>query len=77
MFPADILVGLLRLRKCSPEMFRPELKGGVSIVRELHVYPTQFTITNCTCSSSTSTLHTRTDLQTHLHMHYCSSSTYL
>uniref|UniRef100_A0A8C3E8W3 Elongator complex protein 3 n=1 Tax=Corvus moneduloides TaxID=1196302 RepID=A0A8C3E8W3_CORMO len=34
----DILVGLLRLRKCSPESFRPELKGGVSIVRELHVY---------------------------------------
>lgn len=35
----DILVGLLRLRKCSPETFRPELKGGqCSIVRELHVY---------------------------------------
>ncbi|NXD30568.1 ELP3 protein, partial [Spelaeornis formosus] len=34
----DILVGLLRLRKTSPESFRPELKGGVSIVRELHVY---------------------------------------
>nr|XP_021398842.2 elongator complex protein 3 isoform X1 [Lonchura striata domestica] len=34
----DILVGLLRLRKISPESFRPELKGGVSIVRELHVY---------------------------------------
>ncbi|GBL92747.1 Elongator complex protein 3 [Araneus ventricosus] len=34
----DILVGLLRLRKCSDETFRPELKGGVSIVRELHVY---------------------------------------
>ncbi|XP_073442437.1 elongator complex protein 3 isoform X2 [Dendrobates tinctorius] len=34
----DILIGLLRLRKCSPESFRPELKGGVSIVRELHVY---------------------------------------
>ncbi|XP_058690583.1 elongator complex protein 3 isoform X1 [Poecile atricapillus] len=34
----DILVGLLRLRKSSPESFRPELKGGVSIVRELHVY---------------------------------------
>ncbi|NXV23122.1 ELP3 protein, partial [Cepphus grylle] len=32
----DILVGLLRLRKCSEESFRPELKGGVSIVRELH-----------------------------------------
>ncbi|PKU34344.1 hypothetical protein llap_15352 [Limosa lapponica baueri] len=27
----DILVGLLRLRKCSEESFRPELKGGVSI----------------------------------------------
>jgi len=34
----DILVGLLRLRKCSPETFRPELKGRCSIVRELHVY---------------------------------------
>ncbi|KAM8954309.1 elongator complex protein 3 [Pelodytes ibericus] len=34
----DILIGLLRLRKCSEESFRPELKGGVSIVRELHVY---------------------------------------
>ena len=36
---ADILVGLLRLRKCSPNTYRPELKGGCSIVRELHVYP--------------------------------------
>ena len=35
----DILIGLLRLRKCSPDTSRPELKGGVSIVRELHVYP--------------------------------------
>ncbi|XP_063967885.1 elongator complex protein 3 isoform X2 [Lytechinus pictus] len=34
----DILIGLLRLRKCSDLTFRPELKGGVSIVRELHVY---------------------------------------
>ncbi|XP_023170464.2 probable elongator complex protein 3 [Drosophila hydei] len=34
----DILVGLLRLRKCSSETFRPELKGNCSIVRELHVY---------------------------------------
>ncbi|XP_059838084.1 elongator complex protein 3 isoform X1 [Hypanus sabinus] len=34
----DILIGLLRLRKCSEETFRAELKGGVSIVRELHVY---------------------------------------
>lgn len=34
----DILVGLLRLRKCSPDTFRPELLGGCSIVRELHVY---------------------------------------
>ncbi|KAM7542955.1 hypothetical protein Aperf_G00000016657 [Anoplocephala perfoliata] len=44
----DILVGLLRLRKCSPETFRPELRVHVegeddsdprcSIVRELHVY---------------------------------------
>lgn len=37
----DILVGLLRLRKCSPTTFRPELtQGQVSIVRELHVYGT-------------------------------------
>ncbi|XP_050170726.1 elongator complex protein 3 isoform X2 [Myiozetetes cayanensis] len=34
----DILVGLLRLRKCSEQSFRPELRAGVSIVRELHVY---------------------------------------
>ena len=34
----DILVGLLRLRKPSADVFRPELKNGVSIVRELHVY---------------------------------------
>nr|CAB3242298.1 elongator complex protein 3 [Phallusia mammillata] len=35
----DILIGLLRLRKCSKEAFRPELKDKrVSVVRELHVY---------------------------------------
>merc|ERR1719361_2515319 len=34
----DILIGLLRLRKCSKQSFRKELKGNVSIVRELHVY---------------------------------------
>ncbi len=36
----DVLVGLLRLRKCSPaSTFRGELRGGAtSIVRELHVY---------------------------------------
>lgn len=34
----DILVGLLRLRKCSSDTHRPELKAGCSIVRELHVY---------------------------------------
>eukprot|EP00160_Parvularia_atlantis_P000526 Unigene10429_Nuclearia_a/m.31879 Unigene10429_Nuclearia_a/g.31879 ORF Unigene10429_Nuclearia_a/g.31879 Unigene10429_Nuclearia_a/m.31879 type:complete len:315 (+) Unigene10429_Nuclearia_a:800-1744(+) len=34
----DILVGLLRLRKCGPNAFRPELKDRASIVRELHVY---------------------------------------
>uniref|UniRef100_F1L1A0 Elongator complex protein 3 n=1 Tax=Ascaris suum TaxID=6253 RepID=F1L1A0_ASCSU len=34
----DILVGLCRLRKCSEKAHRPELQGGVSIVRELHVY---------------------------------------
>lgn len=39
----DILVGLLRLRKCADCTFRPELlseEGSVSIVRELHVYGT-------------------------------------
>jgi len=39
----DILVGLLRLRKCSAEgTFRPELvnAGQSSLVRELHVYGT-------------------------------------
>ncbi|XP_067623312.1 elongator complex protein 3 [Eurosta solidaginis] len=36
----DILVGLLRLRKCSPDTYQPELTkaGQCSIVRELHVY---------------------------------------
>ncbi|XP_029212522.2 elongator complex protein 3 [Acropora millepora] len=34
----DILVGLLRLRKCSEQTFRPELIEGCSVVRELHVY---------------------------------------
>jgi len=34
----DILVGLLRLRKLSEDAFRPELKAGCSMVRELHVY---------------------------------------
>ncbi len=34
----DILIGLLRLRKCSPQTFRPELTTQQSsIVRELHV----------------------------------------
>lgn len=36
----DILIGLLRLRKCSTDTFRAELKcvKQASIVRELHVY---------------------------------------
>ncbi|KAI9204073.1 uncharacterized protein BJ171DRAFT_507572 [Polychytrium aggregatum] len=39
----DILIGLLRLRKCSEAVFRPEFKEGAnggqcSVVRELHVY---------------------------------------
>ncbi|CUS11488.1 unnamed protein product [Tuber aestivum] len=35
----DILIGLLRLRKCSDRTFRPELTGKpTSLVRELHVY---------------------------------------
>ncbi|KAA8911089.1 hypothetical protein FN846DRAFT_936555 [Sphaerosporella brunnea] len=35
----DILIGLLRLRKCSDRTFRPELTAQpTSLVRELHVY---------------------------------------
>ncbi|KAI5790092.1 hypothetical protein EDC01DRAFT_657315 [Geopyxis carbonaria] len=35
----DILIGLLRLRKCSSRTFRPELtQQPTSLVRELHVY---------------------------------------
>jgi elongator complex protein 3 len=35
----DILIGLLRLRKCSDRTYRPELTGQpTSLVRELHVY---------------------------------------
>ncbi|EPZ36551.1 Elongator complex protein 3 [Rozella allomycis CSF55] len=34
----DILIGLLRLRKCGDATFRPELQGACSVVRELHVY---------------------------------------
>lgn len=36
----DILVGLLRLRKCGRNTTCPELIGRCSIVRELHVYGT-------------------------------------
>lgn len=36
----DILIGMLRLRKCSDQTFRPELINNASIVRELHVYGT-------------------------------------
>lgn len=36
----DILIGLLRLRKCTEHSFRPELKENSSIIRELHVYGT-------------------------------------
>ena len=39
-FPQDILVGLLRLRKCGRNTTCPELMGKCSIVRELHVYGT-------------------------------------
>uniref|UniRef100_A0AC35TXM0 Elongator complex protein 3 n=1 Tax=Rhabditophanes sp. KR3021 TaxID=114890 RepID=A0AC35TXM0_9BILA len=34
----DILIGLLRLRKCTDKVHRDELKDGCSVVRELHVY---------------------------------------
>ena len=42
----DILVGLLRLRKCQgPDKQRqPELKGKTSIIRELHVYGTAVSV---------------------------------
>jgi elongator complex protein 3 len=37
----DVLVALLRLRRCGGERERrPELRGRTSIVRELHVYGT-------------------------------------
>jgi GNAT superfamily N-acetyltransferase len=36
----DILIGLLRLRKCGRNVTCPELVGRCSIVRELHVYGT-------------------------------------
>lgn len=36
----DILVGLLRLRRCGRNTTCPELVGKCSIVRELHVYGT-------------------------------------
>jgi elongator complex protein 3 len=37
----DILIGLLRLRKASPQVFREEfMQEATSIVRELHVYGT-------------------------------------
>jgi len=36
----DILVGLLRLRKCGRNVTCPELMGRCSVVRELHVYGT-------------------------------------
>jgi elongator complex protein 3 len=36
----DQLIGLLRLRKLGNLRFMKELKGNVSMVRELHVYGT-------------------------------------
>ncbi|CAD5228312.1 unnamed protein product [Bursaphelenchus okinawaensis] len=36
----DILIGLLRLRKCTDKVHKEELKGKTSVVRELHVYGT-------------------------------------
>lgn len=42
----DILIGLLRLRKCAGKKKdrQTELKGRVSIVRELHVYGTAIAV---------------------------------
>ena len=37
---------MLRLRKCSEETFRPELKDRCSIVRELHVYGSVVPVNN-------------------------------
>ena len=43
----DILVGLLRLRKCSEETFRKELvQVPTSMVRELHVYGSVVPVTS-------------------------------
>jgi elongator complex protein 3 len=44
----DILIGLLRLRKCSEAAFRPEVTepGQCSIVRELHVYGSVVPVSN-------------------------------
>ncbi|TPX44628.1 hypothetical protein SeMB42_g02201 [Synchytrium endobioticum] len=44
----DILIGLLRLRKCSSAAYRPELVNGgqTSLVRELHVYGTAVPVHN-------------------------------
>lgn len=36
----DILIGMLRLRRCDKHTYRKELEGSCSIVRELHVYGT-------------------------------------
>ncbi|KAJ8980290.1 hypothetical protein NQ317_005210 [Molorchus minor] len=42
----DILIGLLRLRQCSEDTYRPELLGKCSIIRELHVYGSVVPISN-------------------------------
>ena len=43
----DILIGLLRLRKCADKTYRPELAGQpTSLIRELHVYGSAVPIHN-------------------------------
>ena len=65
----DILIGLLRLRRCSAQSFRPELKGGVSIVRELHVYGSVVPVSSRDPSKFHHQVHTHTHTQKHTHRH--------
>ena len=65
----DILIGLLRLRRCSDQSFRPELKGGVSIVRELHVYGSVVPVSSRDPSKFQHQVHTHTHAHAHAHAH--------
>lgn len=63
----DILIGLLRLRKCSEDTFRAELKGGCSVVRELHVYGTAVPVHS---RDPTKFQHQVTDAYIHVYITY-------